>query len=141
VLSPVLAHVTPPLGHLSPSVPFDELLDRLRGYVTYTPLHNAAGAPAISLPIALSEQGLPIGVQLSGAYGDERTLLEVAYALEAAAGWPRIQDQLGAPASPVTAVDTSAPVSAGHGADARTAPPGGDDARPLARPGGPGTAA
>jgi amidase len=93
ILSPVLAHVTPPLGHLSPTVPFDELLDRLRNYVAYTPLHNVAGAPAISLPIGLSEQGLPIGVQLSAAHGDERTLLEVAFALELEVGWPRPRDE------------------------------------------------
>jgi amidase len=97
VVSPVLAHVAPPLGHLSPNVPFDELLERLRNYVAYTPLHNAAGAPAISLPVGLSEEGLPVGVQLSAAHGAERTLLEVAFALESEVGWPRLSDQPGEP--------------------------------------------
>ena len=50
VVSPVLAHTTPPLGHLAPTVPFDELVDRLTHYVSYTPLNNIAGSPAISLP-------------------------------------------------------------------------------------------
>ncbi|MFE7224789.1 amidase [Nocardioides sp. NPDC057577] len=92
VLCPVVAGVTPPLGHLSPNVPFDDLVDRLRRHVAFTPLQNITGAPAISLPMALSEEGLPIGVQLSAAYGDERTLLELAYALEEQSPWPPIQD-------------------------------------------------
>lgn len=92
VLSPVLAHTTPPLGHLSPNVPFDELLDRLQRYVAFTPLNNISGSPAISLPMGASSGGLPIGVQLSGAHGDERTLLELAFALEAERPWRRIQD-------------------------------------------------
>ncbi|MFJ9388109.1 amidase [Nocardioides sp. NPDC101246] len=92
VLCPVVAGVTPPLGHLSPNVPFEELVDRLQRHVAFTPLQNITGAPAISLPMALSEEGLPIGVQLSAAYGDERTLLELAYALEEQSPWRPIQD-------------------------------------------------
>jgi amidase len=92
VLSPVLAHTAPQLGHLSPTVPFDELLDRLRSYVSFTPLHNVAGAPALSVPAGLSPEGLPVGVHLSGAHGDERTLLELGYLLEAEQPFPRIQD-------------------------------------------------
>ncbi|MFX6567421.1 amidase, partial [Acinetobacter baumannii] len=34
VLSPVLAHVTPELGHLSPAQPFDTLFERLLRYVS-----------------------------------------------------------------------------------------------------------
>ena len=49
VLTPVLGHTTPALGHLSPDVPFDTLFERLREYVSFTPLANATGAPAISL--------------------------------------------------------------------------------------------
>ena len=92
VLCPVVAGVAPPLGHLSPNVPFDELVARLTQHVAFTPLQNVTGAPAISLPMGLSEDGLPVGVQLSAAYGDERTLLELAYALEEQSPWPRIQD-------------------------------------------------
>jgi amidase len=93
VLSPVVAHVAPPLQHLSPAVPFDELLQRLLAYVAYTPLHNVAGAPAISLPMGMASEGVPIGVMLSAAHGDERTLLEVAYALEAEQPWPLLSSK------------------------------------------------
>jgi amidase len=41
--------------------------------------------------MAVSEEGLPIGIQLSAAHGDERTLLETAFALEHHHPWPRIQ--------------------------------------------------
>ncbi|WP_375477573.1 amidase [uncultured Jatrophihabitans sp.] len=90
VLSPVLAHATPPLGFLAPGVPFDQLIDRLVQWVSYTPVDNIAGTPAISLPLGTSDGGLPVGVHLSAAHGDERTLLETAFALEEAAPFERI---------------------------------------------------
>ncbi|MFE4459433.1 amidase [Nocardia tengchongensis] len=91
VVSPVLASLTPPLGYLSPDQPFDEVFDRLLNYVTYTPLANVTGAPALSLPMGASADGLPIGMMFSAAHGDERTLLELAYSLEAARPFRRIQ--------------------------------------------------
>lgn len=92
VLSPVLAHTTPELGHLSPAQDFDALFERLTRYVAFTPLNNAAGGPALSLPMGASAQGLPIAVHLSANHGDERTLLELAFELEAAKPFRRIQD-------------------------------------------------
>lgn len=80
MLSPVVASTTPELGYLSPAVDFDTLIDRLVGFVSFTPLANTSGQPAISVPVASSP--LPIGVQFSGRHGDERTLLELAYELE-----------------------------------------------------------
>ncbi|WP_433802629.1 amidase [Actinomycetospora sp. CA-084318] len=84
LLSPVLAHRTPRLGWLHPAVPFDELAQRLVRYVGFTPLQNVAGAPAVAVPAGRAGT-LPVGVQLAGRRGDERTLLEVAFELEAAA--------------------------------------------------------
>jgi amidase len=91
VLSPVLGHTVPKLGHLNPDTPFDVLFDRLTQYVAFTPLNNAAGSPAISLPMGMSEAGLPIAVQFQSAHGDERTLLEIAFLLEAAKPFAKIQ--------------------------------------------------
>jgi amidase len=82
VLTPVVGHTTPEIGYLSPSVPFDELFERLFRYVCFTPLANTSGAPAIALPGGLTERNLPIGVHLMGRHGGERTLLELAFALE-----------------------------------------------------------
>lgn len=92
ILTPVLAHVTPKLGHLSPRQDFEPLFANLLRYVGFTPLNNAAGSPAISLPMGASAEGLPIGVQIAAAHGAERTLLELAYGLEEAHPWRRIQD-------------------------------------------------
>jgi amidase len=91
VLGPVLAHVTPKLGYLSPNQPFDQLMHRLSQYVVTTPLHNIAGTPVLSMPVGLSEEELPINVHLSGVRGGERTLLELAYLLEAERPRPLIQ--------------------------------------------------
>jgi amidase len=92
VLSPTVAHVAPKLGHLSPTLPFDVLIERLKRYVAFPPLNNIAGTPAISLPMAMAEEGVPIGVQLHAAHGDERTLIETAFLLEQEQPFPRIQD-------------------------------------------------
>jgi len=90
VLSPVLAHAVPKLGYLSPDVPFDTLFERLIRYAAFTPLNNASGSPAISLPMGACGNGLPIGMQVSAAHGAERTLLEIAFEIEQAQPWRRI---------------------------------------------------
>lgn len=90
VLSPVLGHTVPKLGHLNPETPFETLFERLTEYVAFTPLNNAAGSPAISLPMGVSKAGLPIAVQFQAAHGDERTLLEIAFLLEAAKPFKKI---------------------------------------------------
>lgn len=50
---------------------------------------NISGLPAISLPTHLSQDGLPIGVQLVGHYGEEAVLLQLANALENAIHWEK----------------------------------------------------
>jgi amidase len=94
VLSPVLGHTTPELGYLSPAAGFDVMFPRLVNYVSFTPLNNAAGGPAMSLPLGRTRNGLPIGVHFSAAHGNERTLLELAFELEAARPFARIQDHV-----------------------------------------------
>ncbi|MFB7366110.1 amidase [Streptomyces hydrogenans] len=93
VLTPVLAHTTPAIGHLSPTVPYEVLVERILAYVAYTPVDNVVGTPSISLPSArTTADGLPVGVLLSGRPGSERTLLEAAFALEAERPLRRLQD-------------------------------------------------
>jgi amidase len=53
----------------------------------FTAPFNATGQPAISLPLGRSSGGLPIGVQLTAAYGREDLLLRVAAQIEAARPW------------------------------------------------------
>jgi len=82
LLSPVVGHLPPKLGELSPVVEFEELFSKMLQFVSFTPINNANGCPAISLPTGVSDSGLPIGVQISAHYGMERKLLELAYELE-----------------------------------------------------------
>ncbi|MFM9135183.1 MAG: amidase [bacterium] len=89
VVSPVVGHAAPRLGELGPDVPFREQMVRLLRFSSFTPLQNVTGAPAISLPLARTRAGLPIGIQVSAPVGDERRLLSVAYELEQAMPWPR----------------------------------------------------
>jgi amidase len=91
-LTPVLARPTAELGWLDPNLPYELLIERLIHYVSFTPLQNATGDPAISLPLGTSAGDMPIGVQLTAPQGHETRLLEVAYELEAARPFPRIQD-------------------------------------------------
>ena len=50
----------------------------------YTCTANLAGVPGISVPCGLSNEGLPIGLQLMGPYWSEGSLLRLAHAYERA---------------------------------------------------------
>lgn len=50
---------------------------------------NLAGLPAMSLPIGLSSDGLPLGMQLIGRAFDEETVFKAGYVLEQDAGFKR----------------------------------------------------
>lgn len=86
-LSPVLRTTPPKLGEQAPSVPFDTLYARTIDYVSYTPVHNVAGTPAMSVPLNWSASGLPIGSQFAARKGEDKLLLELAYELEKLRPW------------------------------------------------------
>ena len=48
----------------------------------FTCLANIAGLPAISIPAGWNDQGLPVGVQLVGAAGNEAGLMQLAKKLD-----------------------------------------------------------
>ena len=56
-------------------------------YAPYTELFNITGMPAISLPLAMSTSGLPIGIQLAAPLGSDGRLLAIAASLEEALPW------------------------------------------------------
>jgi amidase len=90
VLMPTLADETPPVGYLAPT-DYQQVIDRLIDWVAFTPLQNVTGEPAISLPLGQSAAGMPVGMMLSADVGAEALLLELAYELEEARPWARIQ--------------------------------------------------
>ncbi len=60
------------------------------GIFAYSPfcaIFNASGQPAASLPLAMSRAGLPIGIHLAAAFGDDETLIALCAELEQAAPW------------------------------------------------------
>jgi amidase len=91
VLTPTLADETPRIGHLAPT-DYRQVIDRLIDWVSFTPLQNVTGEPAMSLPLAQSGDGMPVGMMLTADLGQEALLLELAYELEEAKPWARIQD-------------------------------------------------
>ncbi len=89
LLSPVLADVTPPLGYLSDPIDGARRVAEMAAFVNQA---NLSGQPAISLPTALDPNGIPLGVQLHAAHGDESLLLAVAQQLADAGGLTPLRD-------------------------------------------------
>lgn len=90
IMTPVLAHTTPRIGHFSPQLSYEEVSKRAADFATYCGLQNVTGSPAISLPMGTDAHGLPIAVQFSSRFGTDQVLLELAYELEAAQPWKMI---------------------------------------------------
>jgi amidase len=87
LLTPVTDRPPPLLGYLGPTVAGEQMWQRLLQYASYTPIHNAAGTPAMSVPLGFSPEGLPIGSQFAARLGDEQSLFELAFELEQAQPW------------------------------------------------------
>lgn len=65
-----------------------------RAFMPNTRIFNLTGQPAMSVPLAWSDQGLPIGVQFVARMGGEATLFRLAGQLEQAAPWAARRPQL-----------------------------------------------
>jgi amidase len=119
VLMPVLAHPPLPCGgldpkgfdllseqlldalHLTPLLllrPFlDKLLDQSLWFTHWPAIQNVTGQPAISLPVHVTAEGLPLGIQAVGRIGDEETLFSFAAQMEGISGWLARRAPLDAP--------------------------------------------
>ncbi|GJM37521.1 MAG: amidase [Acidimicrobiales bacterium] len=88
LLAPTCLRPAPLIGESSGTAenPFENIHVTL-AYATLTAPFNTTGQPAISLPLAQSSAGLPIGIQFVGAYGREDLLLQLAGQLERAMPW------------------------------------------------------
>jgi amidase len=88
LLTPTLAEPPVLLGTFD-ALPDNPLAGFLRAasFTPFTPPFNVTGQPAISLPLAQTGAGLPVGVQLVAAYGREDVLFRVAAQLEEVDSW------------------------------------------------------
>jgi amidase len=91
ILTPITALPTPPIGTTAyltisdnPSV-LDWFATLWRNFA-YTPLANLCGIPAISLPLAMQESGLPLGIQAQAKQANDGLLLQLAAQIERAIG-------------------------------------------------------
>ena len=65
----------------------DQLAEKSLGAAPFTQLANLTGQPAMSVPLAMSSNGLPIGLQFVAARGKEDLLFRFAAELERTEHW------------------------------------------------------
>jgi aspartyl-tRNA(Asn)/glutamyl-tRNA(Gln) amidotransferase subunit A len=82
ILTPATPSAAFGLGEMSSADPIEMYLNDV-----FTVTVNLAGLPGVAVPVGLSAQGLPLGLQLIGRPWDEGGLLNHAYVLERAAGF------------------------------------------------------
>ena len=87
LLSPTIARVSLPLGAVRMDGSAEEYGEALAPMVAFTSVCNAAGVPAMSVPLAWTEDGLPIGLQFVARFGAEEMLFSLAAELERAQPW------------------------------------------------------
>jgi amidase len=84
LLTPVLNMPPARIGELSePILGQQRVIEALQ----YTAQFNVSGQPAVSLPLHMTPDGLPVGLQLVAAYGREDLLVRIASQIEQAAPW------------------------------------------------------
>ena len=86
LLTPSAAALPWPAPETHPSVIENQPVDP-RGHAVFTACANTSGCPAISIPCAPSQSGLPIGFQLIAPFGGDEVLLQVAAQYERAHPW------------------------------------------------------
>ncbi len=88
ILTPTLATVPPKLGTFDDSGPDPMVaIEKARDFANFTGTFNATGQPAISVPMEMSAEGMPIGMQLVAPLWREDLLFRVSSQLEQAHPW------------------------------------------------------
>jgi len=88
-LTPTLGEPPVTLGtfEVSSDQSAKEAFDRVWQFIPFTPVGNATGQPAMSVPLYWNDDNLPIGIQFIGRFGDEATLFRFAGQLEQTRPW------------------------------------------------------
>ncbi len=87
LLSPTLARTSLPLGVVRMDGSLEKYEEGLAPMVPFTSVCNAAGVPAMSVPLEWTEDGLPVGMHFVARYGAEALLFSLAAQLEQAHPW------------------------------------------------------
>ncbi|MEQ1864263.1 MAG: amidase family protein [Micropepsaceae bacterium] len=88
LLTPVLSTPVPKIGFIDPvRLEPREVDARQAQTFGFTPPFNMTGQPSLSLPLAHSKSGLPVGMMFTAKWGDEATLYRLAGQLEQAHPW------------------------------------------------------
>lgn len=66
---------------------FGQLMDKSLWFTHWPAIQNVSGQPSIALPVHVTADGLPLGIQAAGRPGDEETLLSFAAQMEKLSGW------------------------------------------------------
>jgi len=86
LVTPTISTPPPRIGEITPDGE-NAAASKVFALISFTPQFNVTGQPAISLPLAWSEAGLPLGIQFVAASHREDLLLRVAAQLEQAQPW------------------------------------------------------
>jgi amidase len=96
LVTPTLAQLPLEIGALQPrsGEPATSMLEKSGDFTPFTPMFNVTGQPAISLPMHMSTEGIPVGVHLIGPPAGEELLLSLSAQLETAAPWKERRPEL-----------------------------------------------
>ncbi|ESX09795.1 amidase [Mesorhizobium sp. LSJC255A00] len=99
VVTPTMPTVALPHGGIycatNPTISPEDFMKADAALYSQLSVFNITGQPSVSLPLAQSADGLPIGLQIVSRFGEEATLVRVARDLEEARPWrgrrPRVR--------------------------------------------------
>ena len=87
ILTPTLTGLPAKLGEFAHKGCFSDFREKVAHYATFLAIVNASGQPAASLPLYWTSGGLPVSIQLIGAFAREDVVLRLSAQLERAAPW------------------------------------------------------
>ncbi len=87
VLTPTLAQPPLRIGETRDDEDPARDFENQKRFTPYTSAWNLTGMPAVSLPLHMTADGLPVGVMLAGRPGEDHLLLALSAQVEAAAPW------------------------------------------------------